>query len=225
MKPFRRLFAPVLLLCLWASPSWTHAATDRFSEGSQYQRIDPPLPLAPEPGRVEVVELFFYACPHCRELDPKIRAWLEDKPDVDFRRMPAIIGPTWVDQARAFYMAVALGQLDRLHPALFKAIHEDGKQLYNEYAVIDFFVENGIDRQKATELYRSPEVAARVNEARIRTVKYGLRGVPAVVVNGTYKTAPYFVRDQAEMLDVLDSLIEKERALMQAKTADGQRKE
>ncbi len=224
MKPFRRLIAPVLLLCLWVSPPWAHAASERFSEGKQYRRIDPPLPLATKADAIEVVELFFYACPHCRELEPKISAWLEDKPDVVLRRVPAIIGPTWVDQARAFYMAVALGQLDRLHPALFKAIHEDGRQLYNEYAVIDFFVENGIDRKQASELYRSPEIAARVSEARAMTVKSGLPGVPAMIVNGRYKTAPYFVRDQSEMLAVLDSLIAKERALAQAKSADGQTK-
>lgn len=220
MKPFHALLVPLLWLSLLGAPPPAHAAAERFHEGTQYQRIDPPLPLDPQPGKIEVVELFFYACPHCRALDPKIRAWVESRPDVDFRRIPAIIGPTWVDQARAYYMAEALGQLDRLHPALFQAIHEEGRQIYNEYAVIDFFVARGIDRQKVIELYRSPEIAARVSEARTRTVKYGLRGVPAVIVNGLYKTAPYFVRDQTEMLEVLDRLVARERERMRKESAN-----
>ena len=73
-----------------------------------------------------------------------------------------------------------------------------------------------MNRQKVLDLYRSPEVAASVNEARVKTVKYGLRGVPAVIVNGKFKTAPYFVRNQEEMLKVLESLVENERAQLQA---------
>ncbi len=215
-----RLIAPILLLCLWVQPLQAETSTDRFHEGSQYQRIDPPAPLGDHKGKVEVVEMFFYACPHCYELDPKIRKWLKDKPYVDFHRMPAIVGPTWADQARAFYMAETLGRLDEMHEALFKAIHDDGKQIYNEYAVIEFFVSQGIDRQKALDLYRSPEIAASVNEARVKTVRYGLRGVPAVIVNGKFKTAPYFVHNQEEMLEVLGSLVERERAQLQGSAPD-----
>jgi thiol:disulfide interchange protein DsbA len=183
-----------------------------FSEGSQYQRIDPPVPLSDHEGRVEVVEMFFYACPHCYELEPKLRKWLQDKPYIDFHQVPAIVGPTWADQARAFYIARQLGKPDELDSALFKAIHEGGEQIYNEYAVFKFFAEQGYDEKRISDLYYSPEVADAVDKARLLTVKYNLRGVPAVVVNGKYVTAPYFVHSQEEMLEVLDSLIEKERA-------------
>jgi len=106
---------------------------------------------------------------------------------------------------------------------LFKAIHEDGKQIYNEYSVIDFLLSQGVDEKRAYALYDSPEVAARVNEARLKTVQYGLRGVPAVIVDGRFKTAPYFVRNQEEMLEVLDSLVARERAALdgQAIAASG----
>lgn len=188
--------------------------TRSYREGLEYHRVEPPLPLSDqrEQGRVEVVEVFFYACPHCYELDPRLKQWLEDKPYVDFKRMPAIIGPTWADQARAFYMAEKLGDAEKLHQALFKAIHEDGDQVYNEYAIMKFFTTQGFDAKQIDELYYSQEIADRVNEARIRTVKYGLRGVPAVIVNGKFKTAPYFVRNQEEMLKVLEELVDMERA-------------
>lgn len=211
MKRVCRLSWFVLLVLACGQSVFAGLGEDRFHEGAQYQRIDPPLPLTGHENKVEVVEMFFYACPHCNELEPKMQRWLKDKPYIDFHRMPAIVGPSWADQARAYYMAGELGRLDELHPLLFKAIHEDGKQMYNEYAVIDFFVNHGVTREKALELYYSNEILEAVNDARIKTIKYGLRGVPAVIVNGKYKTAPYFVHNQEEMFEVLDSLVEKER--------------
>ncbi|TCK18218.1 thiol:disulfide interchange protein DsbA [Thiogranum longum] len=203
-----------LILLGFGQLSMAGATEDRFREGSQYQRIDPPAPLTDQTDKVEVVEMFFYACPHCYQLEPRMTRWLAEKPYVNFQRMPAIIGPSWADQARAFYMIRALGDFDRMHAALFKAIHEDGKQIYNEYSVVEFFASQGVDRKKALDLYLSPEIAASVNQARIKTVKYGLRGVPAVIVNGKYKTAPFFVHNQDEMIEVVDSLVEKERHKM-----------
>jgi len=212
MKSYYRLILSILMVCAYGQSVFAGSVADRFHEGSQYQRINPPSPLTGHKNKVEVVEMFFYACPHCYTMDSKIQQWLKDKPYVDFHRVPAIVGPTWADQARAYYVAKALGKLDQLHEAMFKAIHEEGKQIYNEYAVVEFFTGQGEDREKVLELYRSPEIAASVNEARLKTVKYGLRGVPAVIVNGKFKTAPYFVRNQEEMLEVLDSLVGKERA-------------
>jgi len=212
-KAINQRFLQWLVLCLLVcgQPVLAESAAERFHEGGQYQRIDPPLPLTELTDKVEVVEMFFYACTHCYEMEPKMRQWLKDKPYVDFHRLPAIVGPSWVDQARAFYMIEELKGGEAMHQALFKAIHEDGKQIYNEFGVIEFFTSQGVDRQKVLDLYRSPETAASVNEARVRTVKYGLRGVPAVIVNGKFKTAPFFVRNQAEMFEVLDSLVAKER--------------
>ncbi len=211
----------LLALSLHGHSTAAGPEADRFQEGFQYQRIDPPLPLTEHPGRIEVVEMFLYACPHCYQMKPGMQQWLEENPDVDFHRMPAIVGPSWADQARAFYIVEALNGGEPMHQALFQAIHEKGKQIYNDYAVVDFFVSQGIDREKAIALYQSPETAAAVNEARVRTVKYGLRGVPAVIVNGKFKTAPFFVHNQEEMFEVLDSLVEKERKQMkQAAKAD-----
>ena len=219
MKLHYRLILSILMLCAYGQSVFAASSADRFHEGSQYQRINPPSPLSGHKNKVEVVEMFFYACPHCYTMDAKLQQWLKDKPYVDFHRIPAIVGPGWADQARAFYIMKELGKFDQMHKALFKAIHEDGKQIYNEYSVVDFFVQQGVDRQKAINLYLSPETAAKVNQARIKTVKYGLRGVPAVIVNGKFKTAPYFVHNQEEMIEVLDSLVKKEKAQFLVKKA------
>jgi len=197
----------VLVLLAWGQGTLAGPAPAQFEAGLHYRRIEPPAPLAPRPGRIEVVEMFLYACPHCYRLEPAMKRWLKRHPGIDFKRMPAIVGPTWADQARAFYMIEALGGGEAMHQALFRAIHEDGRQIYNRYAVIEFLVGQGVERQKAVDLYYSQEIAGRVDQARRMTVKYGLRGVPAVVVNGEYLTAPYFAGSQARMFEVLDSLV------------------
>lgn len=211
MRHAYRFFAILLTLAGVLPTAGAADAGAPYVEGLHYQRIDPPQPGPDRPGRVEVVEMFLYACPHCYELEPKLRRWLQDKPYVDFRRIPAIVGPTWADQARAFYMAGALGKPEALNAALFRAIHEDGAEIYNQYGVVGFFTGQGYNEQRIRDLYLSPEIGAAVNEARRLTVKYSLRGVPAVIVNGTYITAPYFVRNQEEMFQVLDVLVERAR--------------
>ena len=210
--PLRTLLPP-LFIALAISTAPVSAADQPIREGGQYHPINPPVATTVKPGQIEVVEMFFYACPHCYRLDPKIRAWRKRQPDdVVFRRVPAIVGPTWPDQARAYYIAEELGILDSFHPAFFDSIHKDGKQYYNRLALIQFFVAQGIDGNKVAALYDSPEVAEKTNQARLLTVKYGLNGVPAMIVDGRYKTASYYTRNLDEMLTVVDHLTAKVRA-------------
>lgn len=186
-----------------------------YKLGSHYQLIKPPIPTQTNENQIEIVEMFFYACPHCNALEQKIQPWLKDKQDlVDFKRIPAILGPTWADQAKAYYVAEELDILDSIHPALLKAIHDDKRKFYNEYSVMEFFVEQGVDRQTFIEAYNSPQVAEKVNYARVITVKYALRGVPAIIINGKYKTAQFYTGSQEKMLDVVDFLITKEKTIL-----------
>ncbi|MGR9073851.1 MAG: thiol:disulfide interchange protein DsbA/DsbL [Gammaproteobacteria bacterium] len=183
-----------------------------FREGLHYRLVTTQPANRQNNDHVEVTEMFFYACPHCYALEKKIQNWLKDKEDlVEFKRIPAILGPTWADQAKAYYVAEKLGALEKIHPALLKAIHEDKRRFYDEYSVMEFFVEQGIDKQSFIEAYNSPEVADKVSQARIMTVRYSLRGVPAIVINGKYKTAPFYMGSQEKMMQVVDYLIEKER--------------
>jgi len=188
------------------------AAPTDYKEGLYYHALKPNVATSNTDSKIEVIEVFFYACPHCNVLEPKVTKWLEDKKDrISFKRMPAIIGPSWIEQAKAYYTAERLGILDRLHPLLFKAIHEKGEQYYNSYAVKKFFLENGVTEQDFIRVYNSAEVSEDLNQARIMTVKYNLRGVPAMIINGKYKTAQYFTGTQETMLDVVDFLVKKER--------------
>ncbi len=187
------------------------SATPEYQLGAYYQLINPSVSANRTDGRVEVVEMFFYACPHCYVLEPKLANWLKGKQDiVKFKRIPAILGPTWADQAKAYYVAEKLNILDTIHPALLKAIHVDKRKFYDEYSVLDFFLEQGVDRKLFIDAYNSSYVAEKLNFARAMTVKYGLRGVPALIINGKYKTAQFYTGSQEKMLKVADFLISKE---------------
>jgi len=200
------------LLLAAAGPASAASGASAFHENGQYQRISPPVPTQVEDGKIEVVEMFFYACPHCYALAPKIKEWLKHKPDdVSFRRVPAIVGPTWADQARAYYIAEALGMLDTFDDAFFDDIHKNGNQYYNQYSITRFLVEQGADEAEVARLYDSAEITEKASQARILTVKYGLRGVPAIIVAGKYKTASYYTRNLDEMLEVVDVLIDRAR--------------
>lgn len=210
-----------LAICLAALLGWSavlQAESDAeqsesaFAEGLEYQLISPPVPTHNDDGRIEVVELFLYACPHCNVLAPKIKAWAEDKSEyVQLHRVPAIVGAPWADQARVFYTAEKLGLLEKSHPALFKSIHEDGDQYADDHSIMEFFVKQGVKEEDFFQAFRSPDVEEKVSQARILTVKYGIRGVPALIVNGKYRTAQYFTGTQERLLKVLDMLVEKER--------------
>jgi len=186
----------------------------RFRQGHEFRLIQPPQTVEQTDNRIEVVEMFFYACPHCYSLEPKLAAWRkENKNLINFKRIPAILGPSWAEQARAYYIAEKLAILDSIHPALLKAIHKNKRQFYNKHSLMKFFKEQGIAEQIFNKTYHSPEIAEKLNYARIMTVKYKLHGVPAVIINGKYKTAPFYVKSQEKMLQVIDYLITRERTL------------
>ncbi|MEK7772391.1 MAG: DsbA family protein, partial [Pseudomonadota bacterium] len=104
------------------------------------------------------------------------------------------------------------GILETAHGALFKSIHDDGEQYADDQSVMDFFIKQGVKPEDFIQAFRSTEVDENVSQARVLTVKYGIRGVPAIIVNGKYRTAQYFTGTQEKLLEVLDMLVEKERS-------------
>ena len=211
------LIISLLILTGWHMSVCAEANTEKsrpFVEGLEYQVFDPPLAIQTEnlsSNQVEVSILFLYACPHCNALDAKLTAWAKQKGKrIVLKRMPAIVGAPWADQARAFYTAEELGILEKAHTALFKSIHEEGVQYADDQSVMDFFVKQGVKPEDFLAAFRSPEVNEKVSHARVMTVEYGIRGVPAIVVNGKYLTAQYFTGTQDKLIDVLDMLVDSE---------------
>jgi thiol:disulfide interchange protein DsbA len=177
-----------LLTALVVSFAFVPAVDAAINPGMEYIVLSPAQRT--ESGKnVEVTEFFWYRCPHCFRLEPDLNAWLKKKPrDVSFRRVPAILSEPWAPLARAYYALESLDLVDKLHDKLFDAIHVEGKDLNSEGALFAWVESQGVNRAKFVDAYRSFSVASKVNRARQMTRDYGLDGVPAIVVDGKWRT-------------------------------------
>lgn len=202
----------ILLAFVLAAFSFGVAAEGTEAAGATYELLSPPQPTQSD-GKIEVVEMFWYGCPHCYHFEPALEAWLKHKPDdVMFRRVPALFNEQWVVHARAYYAAEALGVLEKLHQPLFDAIHKDGKHIMDEESIIKFAASQGIDEQQFREAYDSFGVDKKVRQAMMATRDYGITGVPSLIVNGKYRTSPSLAGGTDNVLKVIDTLVAKERA-------------
>lgn len=178
-----------------------------FDEGIEYSKLATPQPT--ETGsKIEVLELFWYGCPHCFQLEPTLNKWLEHRPaNVAFRRMPAILGPHWEPQARAYYAAELLGVLDKMHEPLFDAMHVKKKKLADENELAELFAEQGVSKNAFLKAYRSFTVDTKVRRAVEMGKRYGVDGVPAFIVNGKYRTSANQTAGYDKLFEVIDALV------------------
>jgi thiol:disulfide interchange protein DsbA len=198
---------------LLATQAWA------FDEGVEYVALDQPQPT--ETGdKIEVVEVFMYSCPHCYHLEPTIESWLKTKPDnVEFRHMPAVFGPRVEPHARAFYAAELLGVRDKFHEPLFKALHVQKRKIWDEDALVAFAEEQGIDGKEFRDAYNSFFVNMKVRRAVEMGQRFGVDGVPAVVINGKYRTSPSQTGSKETLVKVMDHLIGVESGKVVAEEA------
>jgi len=190
-----------------------------FEEGIDYDELGKPQPT--ESGeKVEVLEVFMYSCPHCFHLEPTIDKWLAKAPEnVAFRRMPAVFGPKVEPHARAFYAAEMMGVGDKLHMPLFRALHEQKKHIFDEDALVAFAEEQGIDGEEFRKTYNSFYVNMKVRRAQEMVKRYGVDGVPSVIINGKYRTSPSQTGGRGEMVEVIDYLVAAESGETSAEEA------
>lgn len=182
-----------------------------IEEGVQYQKVLTPQPTAGD-GKIEVLEMFWYGCPHCYHLEPELNAWLKKKPDdVEFVRLPAILGPSWELLARGYYTAELLGVLDKIHEPLFERIHKQRKPIRNVAELKAFFESQGVSGDDFDKTYKSFAVVTSTNRAREAHNKYGVTGVPTLIVDGKYRTSASMAGSNEKLLEVVDFLVEKER--------------
>ena len=202
------LIATAAALALARLPAF--AGESRLRQGMEYRDIAP-QPVPPGP-RIEVVEFFWYGCPHCNLIQPFLEQWLKRKPaDVDFRRIPAVFRPSWIPHARLFYTLDALGELDRLHQAVYRAIHTENRPLNSADAAAEWAVQNGIDKARFIGAYDSPEVGKKVDQALAQTRSYQIEGTPSVVVDGRYVTSSSMSETYAGVIVILDDLVKLAR--------------
>ncbi len=174
-----------------------------------YLEINPPLPTD-APGKLEVVEFFWYECPHCYSLEPRIEAWLKKLPkDVEFRRVPAMFNQQWALSGRVYYTLEAIGELDRLHKPLFEAIHKGGLKITNMKQLQDWLERQKVDLAKFNAAFKSFAVESRLKRALELTSASGIESVPQMMVNGRYLVSADSAK--GDMLLVVDALIEQAR--------------
>ncbi len=199
----RTLVAAFALALSLAAP----AGAEEYMEGVHYERIDPPVPTNTG-SKVEVREIFWYGCPHCYRFEPYIERWLRNKPkEAQFVRMPGILRPSWELLARAYYTEEILGVVDKIHKPLFDAIHLERRRMDTEKALEDFFAEHGVSREDFRKTFHSFAVETRVRRARTLSRRYGIGGVPAVVVAGKYRLNNGMTGGPAETLKVINYLV------------------
>jgi len=169
------------------------------------------LPLAAttrDDGKIEVVEFFWYGCPHCYVLEPTMEKWLaEDKPEnVVFSREAPPLNPSWDVHSRAFYAAKQMGVLDTFHRPFFDALHKDKKRIQTPEAIAAFATDLGIDGQKLKSMMNSFMVDGAVRNAMTLAAKYRLTGVPSVIMAGKYKTSGKLAGTYEAMVDAISAL-------------------
>jgi thiol:disulfide interchange protein DsbA len=161
--------------------------------------------------KIEVLEVFWYGCPHCYHFEPVINKWLEEKADyIEFVRMPGVLGKNWLPHARAFYAAEKIGILDIIHKPLFDAIHKDKRKIIDEKSLRVFFSEHGVSGDEFDQAYNSKEVEEEVRAAFTAGQGYALTGVPAIIVNGKYMTSASMAGSFEKIIDVINTLAAKE---------------
>ena len=188
------------------------ATKTTYLEGVHYEKITPAQPTQVGPEKVEVVELFWYGCPHCFKFEPYVKKWLENKPaNAEFIRIPASFNARWKLHAGAYYVAELLNITDKVHEPLFDALDKDRNSLANPKALAEFFSKHGVAEEKFLKIYDSFAVRTRLNRDYSQLKRYGIRSVPAVVINGKYRTNATLAGGRNEdLIKVINYLVEKE---------------
>lgn len=200
--PNRRQFlaaSTAIGLAAWATPGRTQFA--------DHVVINPPLPTL-DPKRVEVMEFFYYGCPHCFQLEGSLVTWKQNMPKgAYFRAMPAVPNPGWVWLAKAYFAAEALGALGRLHADMFNAIHLSGTNLNDRENLFALVERAGVNRKQFAQAMESEATQKRVAESERLGRAAGLDGVPMFVVDGRYRTSVSMAGGYDKVFDTINNLV------------------
>ena len=176
----------------------------------KYELIEPAQPTD-TPGKVEVIDVFWYGCPHCYTFLPAMEAYEVNKPAyVEIRRMPAIFRQNWEIHARAYYTATLLNVVDRVHRPLFEAIHDKRQSMDTREALRALFVANGADGAAFDKTFDSFAVETLLRKSTVMQGRYGVRGTPSLIVNGKYRVSASLAGGYEQMVQVADALAARE---------------
>nr|WP_315466078.1 thiol:disulfide interchange protein DsbA/DsbL [uncultured Rhodoferax sp.] len=213
----RRVFGQMATgATLAASSAWLSGARAQARKpqaGSEYLSLDPRAPTEAPAGKIEVVEFFWYNCPHCNAFEPLLQSWVKTlSKDVSFRRVPVAFQDSFVPQQRLFYALEAMGLVDKLHAKVFAAIHVEKQNLARPEAIVEWVAQQGVDKGKFIAQYNSFTVATKAGKAAQLQNAYKVEGVPALGIAGRFYTDGSLAGNMPRALQVVDALLADLRA-------------
>ena len=209
----RRLFSSALVTAsawLSATAAWSQAAL--FKSGKDFQTLERPVATETNGGKVEVIEFFWYSCPHCNAFEPSFAQWAKNAPkDVVVRRIPVSFRDDFAPQQRLFFTIEAMNLMDSLHPKVFAAIHVEKLPLNTDASILAWAEKQGVDKVKFNETYKSFGVSSKLKRAVQLQNDFKVEGVPSLGVAGRYYTDGTLAGSMDRALKVAESLIAQTR--------------
>jgi thiol:disulfide interchange protein DsbA len=195
---------------LSATAAWSQAAL--FKSGKDFQTLERPVATETNGGKVEVIEFFWYSCPHCNAFEPSFAQWAKNAPkDVVVRRIPVSFRDDFAPQQRLFFTIEAMNLMDSLHPKVFAAIHVEKLPLNTDASILAWAEKQGVDKVKFNETYKSFGVSSKLKRAVQLQNDFKVEGVPSLGVAGRYYTDGTLAGSMDRALKVAESLIAQTR--------------
>jgi thiol:disulfide interchange protein DsbA len=195
------------------SPGGVLAQAGTPQAGADFVQLKQPAPVEAPAGKIEVVEFFWYSCPHCHAFDPALSEWVKRLPkDVAFRRVPIAFRDDYVPQQKLYFALESMGLLEKLHSRVFAAIHTERQNLNSADAITEWIVKQGVDRANFLANFNSFSSSTKVSRATQLMNAYAIEGVPAMGVAGRFYTDGGLAKSMEGALRVTDFLIGQVRA-------------
>lgn len=188
------------------------ACSAGYQEGEHYKALKPAQPTSVGPGKVEVVEVFWYACGHCYLIEPTLESWMKNgKPaNVELVRLPAMWNDLLKTHARVYYTAELLGKLPALHGEVYREINVRGNRLDTPAKIEAFFTSKGVAKAEFQKAFSSFAVETKLSRAEDLNRRYRITGTPTVVVNGKYVTDVRMAGSEAKLFELVNELSARE---------------
>jgi len=195
-------------------PISAQAQAKKFEEGADYIALEKPIAVEAPVGKVEVIEFFWYSCPHCNAFEPQLEVWLKHlPPDVSFRRIPVAFRDSFIPQQRLYYALDAMGLAQAMQRKVFNAIHLEKQALDTQETIVAWVAKQGVDQAKFLELYNSFSVSTKARKGTQLQDTFKIGGVPSLGIAGRFYTDATLAKTMDRALQVTDFLIIKARQL------------
>jgi thiol:disulfide interchange protein DsbA len=201
-------------------PAWAQAPAAKpvagppikLSEGKDYNRLEHPQANEVGAGKIEVIEFFWYSCPHCNAFEPTLAQWIKNAAkDVMVRRIPVAFNDSFAPQQRLFFTLEALNLLDTLHAKVFQAVHVDKQPLNTDASIQAWAEKQGVDKTKFAETYKSFGMASKLRRAVQLQNDFKVEGVPALGIAGRFYTDGSMAGSMERALQVTEALLAQVR--------------